>query len=470
MRQFWDRSIFVGIVTLVSGAGFAQPTGKPVRPPEILDLIGYAQAAPPEFAADALIRIADSDKIADNAWKRELLEQALALAPAAQYKVKRPNSAAGGDNHWGYFSFAYEMEMDTLSLQWRAIQALSKTDPARARELFSQIPPPRLDPLTCQDGLVYDVEPFYQALAEIAKDQKVEFIEPYVQHINSHTQVAPVIDMILHRKAPPREFERLTAELSAALGQIDHDPRSLSVMSTLPRVNALATALQAAGLPPAGFLTAYQNYLQAHWNARQCKGSETGTFNPAISMRRYFVPKDSTYLSGVIDILGNQDRQVEFDDGQPDNDPFWATPESAKLLKDVMALRNNASGKPASDADKKGIEWQTALTNFRNAVDEWKVEAEKTPENYFYEKCTLLTALLEAVPRSDTELRANVVQAFTIFLTGSAMRTASRIEWWRQARGLLENAPEAPAAFARSQDPVMFLYVQLERTLNKKTP
>jgi hypothetical protein len=73
--------------------------------------------------------------------------------------------------------------------------------------------------------------------------------------------------------------------------------------------------------------------------------------------------------------------------------------------------------------------------------------------------------LLEKVPRSDTELRANIVQSYTVFLVTSPMRVSSRIEWWRQALGLLENAPEAPAAFARSQDPVMWLYVNLNKTL-----
>ncbi len=437
---------------------------KPARPHEILDLIGYAQAAPPEFAADALIRIAESDKVADPAWKRELLEQALALAPGAQYKVKRPNASGGGANI-GYFSFAFEMEMDTLSLQWRAIKALYKTDPARARQLFGQVPPPRLEPLTCRDGLVYDVGPFYEALSEISKDQKVDFIEPYVQQINSHTQVDPVIQLILSRKAAPRELERLSGELSAALGQIEHDPRSFSISYSFKNVNALAAALQAAGISPQGFLTAYQNYMEKHLSARQCPGSFLS--NESLAQGRRFVGRrdDTTpYTSPILDLIYKPDRTFEFEEGQPGNNP--ASPESDKLLQDVLALNKNADGKPASDADKKGIAWQTKLTDFRNALDEWKPEAEKTPENYFYERCLLLTALLEKVPRSDTELRANVVQSFTAFLVASPMRTSSRIEWWRQARGLLENAPEAPAAFARSQDPVMWLYVALDRTLS----
>src|ERR1700691_5645840 len=108
MRHSVFRGILAAVAIAVLTPASAQDK-KPVRPPTLLDLVSYAQAAPPEFAADALIRIADSDKISDNAWKRELLEQALSLAPGAQYKMKRPNAAAGGSANYGYLSFAFEM-------------------------------------------------------------------------------------------------------------------------------------------------------------------------------------------------------------------------------------------------------------------------------------------------------------------------------------------------------------------------
>src|SRR5205823_3016046 len=134
-------------------------------------------------------------------------------------------SAGGGtDNRWGYLSFAYELEMDTLSLQWRSLKALYKADPARARELFSQIPPPRLEPLTCNDALTYDVSPFYEALAAMSKDQPVDYVEPYVRRISSPVQIGPAIQLILQRKASPHDLERLATAFTLALGQVEHDP------------------------------------------------------------------------------------------------------------------------------------------------------------------------------------------------------------------------------------------------------
>src|ERR1051325_2728728 len=49
-------------------------------PPEAEAIIADARIAPPEFAADALIRVARSPKVADAELKRELLEEAFRLA------------------------------------------------------------------------------------------------------------------------------------------------------------------------------------------------------------------------------------------------------------------------------------------------------------------------------------------------------------------------------------------------------
>src|SRR6185503_20673514 len=62
----------------------AAPTLSTKRPPEILNLITVVQAAPPEFAADMLITIADSSKVTDDDWKKELLREAFRVAGECQ--------------------------------------------------------------------------------------------------------------------------------------------------------------------------------------------------------------------------------------------------------------------------------------------------------------------------------------------------------------------------------------------------
>ncbi len=64
-----------------------RPSPRNFREPfhSIADL---AAAAPPEFAADALLRIVESGKLADKNARRELVEQAFQLAASAKFPVR----------------------------------------------------------------------------------------------------------------------------------------------------------------------------------------------------------------------------------------------------------------------------------------------------------------------------------------------------------------------------------------------
>jgi hypothetical protein len=61
----------------------------PKRPDEIVYFVNNVRSAQPEFAADLLIRLAQSNKITDATWKSEMLEEAFRLAPSVQQPFKR---------------------------------------------------------------------------------------------------------------------------------------------------------------------------------------------------------------------------------------------------------------------------------------------------------------------------------------------------------------------------------------------
>src|SRR6202035_4862689 len=58
----------------------SQERATPPRDAQIEALVMEASAAPPEFAADVLIRASASPRILDSGWKRELLETAFMRA------------------------------------------------------------------------------------------------------------------------------------------------------------------------------------------------------------------------------------------------------------------------------------------------------------------------------------------------------------------------------------------------------
>src|SRR5579864_2789612 len=183
-------------------------------------LVDLAQAAPPEFAADAMLRVAESEKIKDRDAVRDLVEQAFRTAAAATFRVRmRGLPGTTTDTRSGLLSQAYDLRLDALSLQSRAVRDMLSIDKAKARDLFRDMPPPRLAPLTCDDAMVYDVADFYRAIGMIAntafsekeraKEEHIDFVLDYVGQVVSPAQLAPLARVIKSVNATPQQAERL---------------------------------------------------------------------------------------------------------------------------------------------------------------------------------------------------------------------------------------------------------------------
>jgi hypothetical protein len=204
-------------------------------------LVGQAHAAPPEFAADALLRIAEKAKLSPEG-KIELLEEAFRLAQSAHFPIPYRSFRAESDSLAATRNQAYRLHLDTLSLQARAVRALLPLDPAKARQYFEQIRLPQLPELACSDALIPDVSSFYEVLGQVApatfspkeraKEEDVNFVLGYVARITSPVQLAPAARLVMTQKevvrvqfdgilesinAPGRAFEATLADLQAAL-------------------------------------------------------------------------------------------------------------------------------------------------------------------------------------------------------------------------------------------------------------
>src|ERR1017187_4329541 len=106
-------------------AGLAAGACATTRPAVFADLADRARSLPPEFAADALLRIADSPNVTDVAWKREVLEDAFHLAAGAQQPFARRNGTGWPTNP---FDKSYAQGMDACTLQSKAVDAMLTID------------------------------------------------------------------------------------------------------------------------------------------------------------------------------------------------------------------------------------------------------------------------------------------------------------------------------------------------------
>src|SRR2546421_10649537 len=113
----------------------AQP--RRIQATDIRELVRQARNLPPDFAADALIRLAGSPRIRDNEWRRALIDDAFGRAYAAQAPYARASTlGVPPDTRQGAGLLSYTTTLTRLTLQVRAAQLMLMLDPDHARDLF----------------------------------------------------------------------------------------------------------------------------------------------------------------------------------------------------------------------------------------------------------------------------------------------------------------------------------------------
>jgi hypothetical protein len=412
-------------------------------------IVELAHSAPPEFAADALLRVEESGKVADRNVRRDLTEQAFRLAGSAKFPVRmRGVPGSTMDTRSGYLSQAYDLKLDALSLQSRAVRDLLSFDTAKGRGLFLEIPRPSLAPLTCDDALVYDVSDFYQTLVAIAnatftqkerdKEEHVSFLLDYLGQATSSVQLAPLARVIQAANVTPAQREILWNRFNGLLEGIQVDDRSFS--ASLGDLSQQVTQEMQAS---------FEKYRQ---KSSGCKDDTGGSLVVSGSAEP---PKASA---------------------TPKIERYWQSPEAQRLLVEANKLRFGSAGKPLSDADRSTREWQQQLTDFLSQLADWTPNQEKAEADFYHQKCVVFEALIELI--TPGEQRDKTLQAYIDFITNSNLQQQSPVEWFMHAHSMLERVRSTnngePAklldAFQSSGNPVLALYSALEKTFGGKLP
>ena len=138
-------------------------SGETKLPREIQDLIDQSAAAPPELAADILLRLVEGGKIPNKKIKTDMLEQAFVLAGSARFPMRMIGATVEGgnmDSDVGVRWRALENGLDTLSLRCRVIRMMLTVDRKRALELFRSVSPLMIPARSCSDAMVERVDAF----------------------------------------------------------------------------------------------------------------------------------------------------------------------------------------------------------------------------------------------------------------------------------------------------------------------
>jgi hypothetical protein len=458
---------------------------------ELEALVDRARAAPAEFAADALLRLAELPQ-----WKpesrRALIEEAFRRAAGAQYSLKqRAASLRFRTGPAAFLNKAFAQDLDRDSLQCRAVRALLPLDRKQARELFREIPRPRLRPATCDNALVYDVSAYYATLAELAasaftpaeaaEDEPFKLLSAYLQGLQSPVEAGPVAHLLAIVPLKPEQLGGLVMSFAGALKELAGDDRSFSFTVSrsgrtgeqIGELAARCTKLDISAIP---LIEAYRAYLVRHMGGERCAdSSDTGgiSFGMAINPNEELAQDTVRYFNErlrpeQVKAIGGDEIQPAKLEGAAGGTRSCEGPECQQLVRLYTGLVLGPNGMPYGPEKRATGDWQAKLKEYLARLAEWKDDPSATTGEHFQQKCLLYSDLFNIVPNGPD--RIAILRAFLEFLQRNSFQRESRLEWFLPVNSLVARVSLDPGGLgdvlrdlSNSPDPVISLYTALEQ-------
>ncbi len=405
------------LIFLCAALAFA---GDRAEPP----VIALARTAPPEFFADAVVRLIHAGKIPNRDQEIELLEDAFAAAATAKEPVRLiAVTGTPPDTRELYRSKAGELGFDALSLQSRIIAEMAKLDAAKARELFDRIARPKLDVRPCADALVPEISTYYDAAAEIVQSSftarekeselHVEFLNALLAEAQSPNEIAAFARAMQSAALTKEQSRYLISSIAAKLELVraDYRPFAMSLDSLQSELWKLIEANRPARDE---IVRSLRIYITNQLKAPRCA--------PELAL-------------GLNEITWLQPRIVE-DDIQPSKrgEPFKAHPyfqsEDASWIAD--GLRRLAA-KPSDE---------NSLSDFLHGLEAWKPQG--SAADIFHQRATIYRALLQTAAGSN---RQTVLDLAIAFLQSSEVERQNPAEWMWEVRAIHDVSSSNRAAF-----------------------
>lgn len=234
-----------GIDTVIRSKAPASPKPTPERPREIVTLLNDARLSAPELAADVFLHVIESKKVVDPAWRREIIDEAKRII--ADVKRVAPVVIAFGNpkelnDTEEYIQAAVSRQnLDRLSFHSRLIKLVVETDPAEARFMTFQLGGDLgLTPRSCRDILIYSPDDMYLAVAKVAatsfterqivEGERALFLLPWVENLQSPTQILPAIRLTKQNQGSQAERQMLWNALSKSIDRNFSDDRSFTAL------------------------------------------------------------------------------------------------------------------------------------------------------------------------------------------------------------------------------------------------
>jgi hypothetical protein len=382
------------LLVLLLQALLSHANGQVKKSAEALALIDQANALPAEFRADSLLWIAESTLITDVSWKKELIEQAYwsgarASLPYAQIAEGSADSVTANSVRTN--------RLEALTLQSRAIEAMLAVDPAKALDLFEQLPPTDLPRLTCANTVTPNLVDYYRAAVDVfqtsftasqrAQGKGFDLLQRVTGAVDSPSQVWPALEMIFTVDVTVVQRRDLVTLLAARLQEISRSDREYGATESL-----LVTALERVRPPDAIILLpALRVYILRHVSTDRCTDNIPGKGQMSPSAAEFNV------LVKKFDPDGFRYKLITLEEAKPAGAAGTYAPDLIGTSADSQAVTEDLRWLKHQDKQSTN-RWRTRYDETARLVHELKNDDESSPEAFFCMKADALNELATLAP------------------------------------------------------------------------
>jgi hypothetical protein len=400
------------------------------------NLILIAHTAPPEAAADILLNLAATTATFTKDRKKELIEDAFRFAGNAREPIKRKPWSRMVDTRAGLKGAAFELELDKLSLQTRAVIQMLAIDHSRARTMFQEIVLPKLPDLTCEDSLSYDFQAYYRAALRVSQscfdrdemkaEAHVQFLSDRLSSVKSISQVVPAASMIADAGLTGDELSLLLNAFVGALGKISTNAREFAFVIDRDRfafaMQSLLAKAKEQEIPTTDLSRAIRAFLVKQMAGEVCQDAQW------VEGRVVKLPRNVTELNRGFStpIVEDDVKPLSFGSAAKDRQ-FWTMPREKQLLMFAKDLRFGGGETELTLEQRQTDEWRKKMVDYLALIESWEPESEVSADDYFKEKCILYGVLVDLSP--DDAQRDVVLRAYASYLREQNGEYKGRIEW-----------------------------------------
>lgn len=379
-------------------------------------------------------------------WRKELIDEILRLIDDVPARVSlRPVSIRGvnlSNTNIYLIAAASSLKLDQLSLKSRVIKILAESEPERARQIVFDLGGQlKLKSRSCEDALIYDVDSIYTAVAQVAKvafpesqiadGRRALFLLPWIETIESPTQLVPAMALIERIQDPLIERRMLFNALSESMDRSFNDDRSFSATANSVGTKMASSAVNDETLKRQ-LLDAYRGFLAKNIQSSRCKDNvitRDDSVPDYIEKANKLLPEKPLALDDIV---------TRTSEGAVKTTDLAAKSASIRMFTEELRKLQSQVGdnKPANPV-ASDLDWQQRVRMIVEKVISFDGKDGETDEEVLFIKCSALGVILQIV--KTTELKKSVFRSSILTLSRSPLQKTNFPIWSYLAKGLQQS-------------------------------